>query len=412
MSKKKFLSAAFLDQGLVSLSNFSTSVILTRNLGLELFGAFTISWIIILLAQNIQLSFILTPILNIGPRLEGQEEEDFFNNSFTIQILFSLFSILIIILLFILSDGFLGVQEKSLNLLICFCMTLLTTQIHEFGRRYFYAKRKRKKILDIDLARYISQIAGLVTLSFLGIRNISLVYLVISISSLLSILLNIKRLPKIVRFSKTIKKTFKENWVLAKWLIPSSIIYWISQNLFLLFANKFMGLSSVGLIKVIQNLFSFTNIGFQAIDNWGYVEASRIFNQSGIRELNIFTKKLILYIGMTTFLIVLLIFLSHQSLMLNIFNVNAKGYGLAILVYSFSPIISSLNAPFRYYVASIGKTNLNFASQAVGLFVVAIITYPLIKNFGLVGSVGGITIMQLSLLLTYIYNIKYRAIRK
>lgn len=412
MSKKKFLSAAFLDQGLVSLSNFSTSVILTRNLGLELFGAFTISWIIILLAQNIQLSFILTPILNIGPRLEGQNEEDFFNNSFTIQLLFSLFSIFIIIVLFLIFDGFLGGQDKSFTLLICFCMTLLTTQLHEFGRRYFYAKRKRKKILDIDLTRYFLQIIGLVTLSLMGIRNIPLVYSIISISALFSFLLNFEKLPKVNVFSKTLKKTFKENWVLAKWLIPSSIIYWISQNLFLLFANNLLGLKSVGLIKVIQNLFSFTNIGFQAIDNWGYVEASRIFNQNGKRGLKKFTKRLMTYLVIITSLIVGFIVLNHKFLMINLFNFNPVGYELAIFLMGLSPVIASLNAPFKYYVACLGKTNLNFASQTSGLFIVAIITYPLINNFGLAGAVGGITLLQLTLLITYVYNVKLRTGRQ
>ena len=412
---KKNLSIAILDQGIVSLSNFITSIILTRSLGLEIFGSFYLSWVIILLAQNVQLAFILNPLLNIGPKLEKEsksEQNKYFNNSLSIQIGFSIVSVLTVILIFLFGEKLLELNyNNDIFFLISFCLALFATQLHEFCRRFFYVKRRSKNLLSIDLIRYLFQIVSLLIIGSLGFQKTSFVYLIITISAIFPLLIKLKDLPRISGYSINLKNTFKKNWKLAQWLIPSSIIYWISQNLFLFVSNKLIGVSAVGLIRVIQNLFAITNIGFQAFDNWGQVEAARVFNKKGIKGLNLFTKKLIFYLGLATSLIVILIAINYENLMLNIFNVIPDGYGFAILIYSFSRILSGLSSPFKYYVACIGKTNLNFASEISGFITVLILTYPLINNFGLSGALCCITLMQLSLFFTYIYNIKIRGLK-
>ena len=54
------------DQILVSGSNFLTGIILVRGLGLVSFGKFTVAYVILLLANSIQLSFISSPMITLG----------------------------------------------------------------------------------------------------------------------------------------------------------------------------------------------------------------------------------------------------------------------------------------------------------------------------------------------------------
>ena len=54
------------DQILVSASNFITGIILVRGLGLVEFGKFTVAYVVLLLANSVQLSFISSPMITLG----------------------------------------------------------------------------------------------------------------------------------------------------------------------------------------------------------------------------------------------------------------------------------------------------------------------------------------------------------
>src|SRR4030088_2198217 len=78
-----------LDQMVVSGSNFATGVLLVRGLGLEEFGKFTVAYAIILLANNLQLSFIASPMLTIGALCTTTEERGrYLRGMFGVQLMF------------------------------------------------------------------------------------------------------------------------------------------------------------------------------------------------------------------------------------------------------------------------------------------------------------------------------------
>lgn len=53
----------FLDQIIVSGSNFLLGILLARNLGIEEYGQFALLWLIVLFFSSLQLSFIVSPML-------------------------------------------------------------------------------------------------------------------------------------------------------------------------------------------------------------------------------------------------------------------------------------------------------------------------------------------------------------
>ena len=73
------LYKTFANQLVVSISNFISTILVLRILGLENFGIFSIAWSILLLTNNILHAVFITPLLNIAPKLnndEKQNEED------------------------------------------------------------------------------------------------------------------------------------------------------------------------------------------------------------------------------------------------------------------------------------------------------------------------------------------------
>ncbi|MGD8663730.1 MAG: hypothetical protein PVH37_27635, partial [Desulfobacterales bacterium] len=69
---------ALLDQAMVSGVNFLTGIILVRFLGLEEFGRFTLTWLIILFFNSIQFSAVISPMMSIGPKQAEKELQQYY----------------------------------------------------------------------------------------------------------------------------------------------------------------------------------------------------------------------------------------------------------------------------------------------------------------------------------------------
>ena len=78
-----------LDQLIVSGSNFATTILLVRGLGLQEFGIFAIVYALILLANNVQLSFICSPMITLAALSEaGAPRTRYLRGMFGVQIWF------------------------------------------------------------------------------------------------------------------------------------------------------------------------------------------------------------------------------------------------------------------------------------------------------------------------------------
>ena len=85
----------FIDQIIVSLSNFLITILILRILGVQSFGYFSFLWIFLLLINSLQLSYIISPMLSNGPKINNNEIELFYGSVFFQQLNFTLFLFLL-----------------------------------------------------------------------------------------------------------------------------------------------------------------------------------------------------------------------------------------------------------------------------------------------------------------------------
>ena len=80
---------AVADQILISGSNFLTSIVLVRGLGLTEFGKYSAAYIFLLYANALQMSFIAFPMLSLAPLMAEKEKKLFVKGMFTMQLIAS-----------------------------------------------------------------------------------------------------------------------------------------------------------------------------------------------------------------------------------------------------------------------------------------------------------------------------------
>ena len=94
-----------INQIIVSGSNFLTSILILRFLGIENFGVYSFLWLFLLFFNSIQLAYIISPLLTNAPKQKAKNLNFFYGHVFIQQFFFTL-TIFIFSFCFSISNAF------------------------------------------------------------------------------------------------------------------------------------------------------------------------------------------------------------------------------------------------------------------------------------------------------------------
>ena len=95
-----------LDQGVVSLSRFLITIIIAKNFGMNEYGVYVILWSFILFLGSVQIPIIINPLMSLGSKSIYRSNNYFFSTYFYFQVGFSLLSILLLFIIYFISNNF------------------------------------------------------------------------------------------------------------------------------------------------------------------------------------------------------------------------------------------------------------------------------------------------------------------
>ena len=282
----KIFSSVILDQGIVSFGNFLTTFILLKFLGLRDFGLFSAIWILIISTNTLQESLIVSPLLSIGAKLKFEHQRDYISNLKFLQLIFSFLISFIIILIIFFGEDSLKLENIDAFLLLSIFISISLIQYCEFCRRVIYLTSTIKHLTFLDLNKYLIQIILLIISLRLGFKSEFNILFVYSISSFFTILLSSKYIPNLKVNIKSLIKTYKQNWVISKWLLSTSVIQLIQSNYLFFLSNVILGPISLGVLKVFQSILGISHIFLHSIHSWLPVKTSKEFinNRSNFKN--------------------------------------------------------------------------------------------------------------------------------
>lgn len=192
----------FIDQAIVSGSNFLISILILRFIGIESFGIFSFIWLLLLFINSVQLAYVISPLLTNAPKQKKTEINLFYGHSFIQQFFFTL-------LAFIFSFYFLeylGNFIKSYKLekfSLPFSLTILFSQFYQFLRRICFSKSLFLKATISDFILYLLIITSLVYFNYVNELNLNKILWIFVIFFCTGTIYN---LPLILSFNFNIKK--------------------------------------------------------------------------------------------------------------------------------------------------------------------------------------------------------------
>lgn len=372
MKKKLFLS--FIDQGIVSLSNFLLIIFLARILDKAEFGFISLLLFISVLINNTQISLITQPHNVIAAKLGKIHYEKYTNGAYGLNLIFIIILIVFSILIYFLQYfGAIDLYDSvTFILFTIFYMTI--KQVQDFFRRVLFTSGHISEILVSDFIAYGGGILFLLLAYLLNVNILYEIILFITIPYILSITYLLKINAVQYRFDrKDILYTYKKSFNFAQWAFLSTVASWIGTRVFPVTLGMLVSMEAVAIYAVLINIINTLNPIFYTLTNFLTTVFSKVLTKSNLlkQTLDVFLALL----PIITLAIIILFVYSKEILSL-LYGSNYIEYVELLKYLSISILLIAIANILQLYLRALQHVKYIFnAFLYSSLFTLTIGTY-------------------------------------
>lgn len=281
---------AALDQGLISLANFTATVILARNISLTELGVYGVGFTTLRLARAVQEGLTIQPLNTFGAPMDAVEFKRYASATTLIQ-----FALAVLSAAFVALAGWIVTEtgnDTAGPALFALWSAFLWWQLQEYIRRVMYTRGDVfNAVLNTALSNAVR--LGLVfwwaaqeTLT--GIAGLQ----AISIGSLVALLLGLWQTRHYwTRELASLPETWQRNWRFGRFMLGASLSNWVSVEFYPVLTAGMISFAAAGAYRVIQNLVQPVQLLLRAIDTFLSPRAARTYHQQGFPGLEKLLRK-------------------------------------------------------------------------------------------------------------------------
>jgi O-antigen/teichoic acid export membrane protein len=380
---------ALSDQAVVSGTNFLTSVMLARFMGLSEFGVFALAWMSVLFVNSLQSALVVAPMMSMGPKQDEKDRPFYFGAVIFQEFVFVSFCFVLVLVALKISGSFFphaNLQRLALPLAV----SAFAYQLQDFIRRYFFATRQSRYALADDALSYLTQLPILFLLHRAGALNSATALWVMSGTSIFGMVAGWFWVEPLDFNWEWIKVISRRHWRFSRWLGASALMQWTSGNLFIIAAPIYYGAAAAGVLRASQNLMGVTHVWFQGLDNVVPVETARRLHKGGVRSMLAYTRSILLRWGGLTLLFAIVMAAAPGFWLRLMYGPEMVQYGYILRLYALLYVIMFVGAPLRAGLQALEFTVpifWSYLSMTAFAFAFAV---PMAKWLGLSGTMLGL----------------------
>ncbi len=390
------------DQAVVSGSNFLLGVLLTRELGLEGFGTYSLLWMGVLFALSFSQAFIVQPMLSLGPK---QDLDEYLPRVLSIQLAFSLMAGILAVITLNLANWFNLLPEVGAYL-FWFPVLIACYLFYDFCRKYFFLTRQAEWALIID-SFYVLLLFGLLIWKvWTAELTIAWTINALVIAQTGAIALAIWKLPRPAIKWTGLRIVSIQHYHFSKWLMGTALLQWFSGNYFLLAAAALLGSAALGALRMVQNVVGLLHVLFLAMENIIPIQAASTYHEGGMDQLRKYLWKISLQTGAVTFLILLGLMLASKSILFFLYGEVTVGYSFVLIGMAMVYVLVFIGHPLRFALRTLENTRPIFWAYLLSAAFTILAAYPLVGRLGLTGVLIGLFLTQLITQCVYFFHLK------
>jgi len=404
-------SIIFIDQAAVSATNFFTSIILARFLGIHEFGTYSLFFLFLILLNTFHHSIFSAPMMSLAPSKRDQtSREQYF---LSIKAAQSITSLVIALLCYglILPIAHQINNTDLLHNLIPFTLCVFIIPMQEWMRRSLFTKQLKLKALFLDIIKSMIQVGLLFYYALTGSLSVATALYIMAFSSATIYLIGSARQILPSNFAG-IRSALTENWEHARHLLPSYLLEWTRLQGFMILGGLFLGVQAIGAIRAAQNIIGPLNVIYQAADNIFPIEGARRLAHEGRRSMTKYFKEIALKGILLLSIPCLLIAFSSQWVMDFLYGSQFSEYHTLIIWQAISLLLVFILKVGTSFMRTIHATKPVLTTSLVGA--IALIT--LIAPFSILLNEDGVMLAKVTAEIFSLYviviNVKALVINK
>jgi len=403
---------ALLDQAVASGGNFAMGVLLARWLGLEAFGQYSLLWMGVLFLLSLHQAYITQPLLTLVPGKQGAERAGYFTSLTALQFTLSA-SISILALLAFLGLKAFGFHAGWLPWLPMTGLLAATYLLHDFFRKFCFAKGQPSLALLLDGTVFGLMLAGLATLYWLKVLELTTALWAMVAAYFSGNLLGHWATGHRFRLDfRQFQQTAREHYHTSVWLLGTSLVQWFSGNYFLVAAAGSLGAVAVGALRMAQNMVGLCHVLFLAMENIVPVEAARQFLSDGEGGMFRYLRRAGIWVGIPVVGLLLSLTAASPWLIGWLYGADYQPFAYLVAAYSAVYLLGYLATLLRFALRAMQFTLPIFVGYSASATASLAVAYPLVRLWGITGTMAGLFGAQLLILGVYAFFIlkKHRTV--
>ena len=384
-----------IDQGIVSVASFATSVLVGRNAPEEL-GVYYIVLSIVYFIRGIQQQMISTPY-TIFHHKHQNGGLDSYRGSCLIQ----QFGLTTLASLFLLGTAiaasFGWLESPIVTPLIVLLFLLPALLMREVVRQYCFAHQENVSVLAIDSVISVLQIGCIVVLGYFGVLSGANAWVVIGLASFATLTLwYIQKVPKISFEKSRLGSDWNQNWGFGKWAVGGQVVGSLPTYCIPWLLAAAAGVEGTGFFAAVVTLAGVANIFNTGMANFLTPRAAKVYVEEGAQGLRrvVIRISLVFLVAVGAFGALLALF--GEQIAVELFGDRYAGLQTAITIMAIAILCDSFDIVASNGLFVLEKIKANFWIDVVLMIVSVAAAVLLILPFGFIGAVWTSLIISLT----------------
>jgi O-antigen/teichoic acid export membrane protein len=358
---------AIFDQGVVSGTNFLTTLIIARVCSQEELGVYSLAWTIVLFLAAAQGNLVSVPYTMYCHRHSGEALAAYAGSTLLHQLITSLGAVACILGLDMLLSagiGSVGVRSAAWVLLGAIPFLLL----REYARRLTFAHLALRSAVAIDVLVAVIQLGCLLALQRLGCLSAASAYGAMGAACAVACLYWwCTKTP--MRFCRErFVKDWRANWSFGKWALTSQLT---GLALYLLpwILAAFHGEAETGELAACGTLVGLSNLFVIGVNNYLMPKAAQAFTQRGPDALEGVLRKATMYSVVVLGGLCVIAFFVGNALAGIVYGAKYGDTGMLVFMLSLATFIDALGLTASTGLGSMDRPSISLVGDVVQLVV-------------------------------------------
>jgi O-antigen/teichoic acid export membrane protein len=372
-----------LDQGVVSGTNFATSVLLGRFTSQEELGVYYLALSVVYFTRGVQEQLVSAPYMIYCSRRQGAALAEYAGSALVHQCVVMLATAIVLIAALLLGVLPSGVATAFWLLVVAAPLML----VREFARQMAFAHLDLKRATLLDIAAATLQFAALFGLAISGRLTITTTLASLAIASGLATVgwLATSRQRMVARAASALSDWF-HNWTFARWALASQLLACTTPYVMPWVVAISHGEAQTGLLGACSTLVGLSNTFLQGLCNFLSPRAAQAFSQGGVAELrSVLTKTALLFFATLGGLAVIAFLLGEQIAVV-VYGPSFAGAGMIVGVLSLSVLANSAGVVAGNGLWAMERPKANFVADLCSLGIVIVAAVALVPTLGPLGA--------------------------